>query len=360
MAGRFRILGHSDNTVATVHTPTDDVHSDIQRSGLVVYTHPLEVGRPLIQFFADDEGKVDQNINASGAGTLTTVHNGTDTVAWTAVASVGTWDFASTAQANTGTKSIDATNTRNGDLAVITAPSPLNVGDFDTVVGYIYITSWPNSGNKDIQVQLDSGGAPVGTAVSLRGFIDTNVQDAWQVFEIPVVNFQVQVTQFDGIQLQIVDSGRGSAPTVYFDDLALVGVGTGTTKRFSIAPPSDETWIINRIKWTAVVNNSSIKPDEFFGIPELPSGYSLTFVNDQRTTLTLTAKNSFDIAQYPNTVLDIISGPASIFEVYFDIPEEQQVLIGQRGQRIDMLVRDDLSAMTKFRATAAGAIKTVV
>lgn len=359
MAGRFRLIGPESGVEAKVHTPSDFGHEKIP--GLVVYNHSLETGTPLLEFFADETGDVNQNVNASGAGTLTGVHDGGDTSLWTAAAVSGTWDFASTTQANTGTQSVQL-GTKNGDIASFTWPTAgdLSVSSYDFFRGFIYITSWPNSGNKDITIQLYLDGGPVGVAVSLSNYIDTNVQDTWELFQIPMADFQTLSPVFDAVWISMVDAGAGAAPSGFLDDLSFVQAGTGGTKVFSIAPPPDQIWVVNRIKWSAVATSSSLKYDEFFGISGLTNGYQFSFKSKGGTARTFVANDFYDILQYPNVSAQIFSGTNSIFEVYYDIPQEQQTLIGALDQRIDLTVRDDLSSMAKFRATMQGYVRSIV
>lgn len=358
MAGRFRIIGQEDGTEARVHKPNDKRHN--LSPGLLVYTHPYEVGDPLIQFFGDDNGNTNQNVNASGAGTLEGVHNGSDSVQWTATALLGSWNFSSTDQAHTGTRSIDATSTRNGDVASFAKGSDLNVTDYSTLRGYIYVTSWPSSGNKNFEFTVFLNGAAVGSTVQLSSYVDINSLGSWQLFEIPIPDFGITSADFDEVRLDVVDAGQGSAPKAYFDDLAFVSAGTAGRAEYKIAPPVGEEWVINRIKWIAVTNGSSVKYDEFFGIPALDNSYTFSFRGQGRVVSTFSAKNFFEMLQYPNITLDHVTGTASIYELYFDIPGEQQTLIGDLGQEIIMTVRDDLSSMLEFKATAQGYIRRVI
>jgi len=359
MAGSFKLIGANDKVVSTVHTPSESGLGGLP--GLVAYTHSLETGTPLLKFFADETGSINQNINASGAGTLLSVHNGGDSSLWTANSEAGTWDFASTTQANTGTQSIEL-GSRNGDTASFTWPSPgdLLVGGYSSFRGFIFVTSWPNSGNKDVTLQLHLNGASVGVAVNLSAYIDTSLQDTWQLFEIPLVEFQTVSSVFDAVWVSMVDAGQGAAPSGFLDDIAFVQAGTGGLATFKIQPPLDEVWVINRIKWTALAVSSAIKPSEFFGIPGLTNGYQLAFKNKKGTLASYTAQNFFDIARFANTTIDIISGTNSIFEVYFDIAGELQTLDGAREQSIELIVRDDLSGMTEFVASMQGYSRKVV
>lgn len=357
MAGKVRLIGPDSGVEAKVHTPTDQGHSKIP--GLVVYNHTLETGQPLLRFFSDETGNVDQNINASGAGTLTGIYDGGDTSLFTATAEIGTWNLTSTDQANTGTQSVQL-GTKNGDTAAFTNASQLTVTDYSGLRGYIYITSWPNSGNKNVRVQLFNQGASIGDSVNLSVYVDTTVQDSWQLFDIPITDFGVTTPLFDAVYITMVDSGAGSAPSGYLDDVALVSAGTGGQREFTLRPPVDQTWVVTRMKWTAVATSSALKYNEWFGIPELTNGYSVSFRTKGRSQLNFSARNFFEMAQYPNVTLSIISGTNSIFEVYFDIPAEQQVLIGSLEQEIVLSVRDDLSSMLEFRATMQGYQRQII
>ena len=359
MAGRVRLIGPEDGIEARIHTPTDVGHSKL--SGLVVYNHNIETGTPLLEFFADETGSVDQNINASGSGTLTPVHDGGDTSLWNSVAVTGTWDFASTAQSNTGSASIEL-GTRNGDTASFTWPvvGDLSVGSYEAFRGFIYITSWPNSGNKDVTIQLYLDDALTGQAVQLSNYIDTTVQDSWQIFTIPMSDFQTLSSVFDAVWVSMVDAGAGAAPSGFLDDLSFVQSGTGATKTFSVSPPADQVWVINRIKWTAVATSSAIKYDEFFGIGGLTNGYQLSFKSRGMVVQTFVARDFYDMLQYPNVTATIINGTASIFELYYDIPQELQTLIGAQEQSIELTVRDDLSSIVKFKATMQGYVRKTI
>lgn len=351
MALKVKIVDGYDNVQGKIHTPSQGYYEEMP--GQVVYTHPLESGTQILRPFANDTFGLEQAINGSGAGTLTTVHDGGDSSAFTASAVVGTWDFASATQANTGTASIDATGTRNGDIASFTN-STLNVGDYEAFRGFIFIESWPSSGSKNFSFQLYSGGAPIGSPVNLNVYVDTNNLSNWQLFEIPMQDFGITDPTFDAVWLTVLDSGRGNAPAAYFDDLSFVGAATGGGAVYSIAPPADETWVIRKMKWTAV-GPASTKWDEFFGITELTNGYQLAFLNKGATVQSFTAHNLFEMMEYPTVTTNVLDGVSTnIFEVIFTFENKDLVLQGALEQSIECRIRDDLSGITKLRAFAEG------
>lgn len=325
--------------------------------GLFVYNHEAESYTPTIKFFANDEFGINQNITATAPTTTTKVHNGGDTVAFTAEAFVGnSWDYASTAQAHTGTYSIDATGTRNGDITRFLWPvggSDLTVSSYDSLDGYVYITSWPASGSKNFTLQLFLDGIAIGVAINLSSYINTGLQDEWQLFTIPMGDFLTNgELYFDEIRLTTVDAGQGSAPAIYLDDIELVAAGESRATAFAIQPPSGETWVVRQIKWTAVSNNTNIKYNEFFGITSLTNGYSLQVKNDGIVVAAYFADNFYDMLKFPNVEARVSGSTNGLFELVFSFYGDEMQLKGSRNQSIELIVRDDLSSLTEFQASA--------
>ena len=81
---------------------TADVIQANGHKGLVVSTIPGLQYTPKSISFRDSNGSINLNVNAEASGTPDGIHNGTDSTLWTAVATSGTWDFASTTHAVDG------------------------------------------------------------------------------------------------------------------------------------------------------------------------------------------------------------------------------------------------------------------
>ena len=81
---------------------TADVVQANGHKGLVVSTIPGLRYTPRSVSFRSEGGSINMNVNATSSGTPDPIHNGTDSTLWTAVATAGTWDFASTTHAAEG------------------------------------------------------------------------------------------------------------------------------------------------------------------------------------------------------------------------------------------------------------------
>ena len=351
------IGGESGLTEVHVHEPKEPFHN--LHPGLITYQHPIEKRQLDVRFFTNDTFGADLNVTATTPTTTTIVHNGGDTVAFSATnVSGNNYVFNSTTVAHTGTASIDASGTRNGDIASFTN-STLNVASYDSLDGYIYITSWPTNGNKDFTLQLYDGGAPIGIAVNLSNYVDENNQDVWQLFSIPMVDFQSLNVTFDEIRITTVDAGQGNAPSIYLDDLELVAAGQSRSVVYSVCPEPGELMEVRKIKWIAAVTKLKVEYDEFFGIPQLSNGFTLSFKTKGQITSQFFAKDFYDMLQFPNVHLETWEGQTeTIYQLTMEIPEEQSVLIGQLEQCMELTVRDDLSSLIRFRASVQGALIT--
>ena len=358
MAVKSKIIGgDTGNLEAHIHESSEAYHG--LHPGLFTYTHPVEKRQFDVRFFTNDDFGADLNVAATAPTTTTVVHNGGDTVAFSATnVSGNNYIFNSTDQARTGTASIDASGTRNGDIASFTN-STLNIADYDSLDGYVYITSWPTNGNKDFTIQLYSGGAPTGISVNLSVYVDENNQDVWQLFSIPMPDFQSIDITFDEIRITTVDAGQGNAPSIYLDDIELVAAGQSRNIVYSVCPQPGELMEVRKIKWIAAVTKLKVEYDEFFGIPQLSNGFTLAFKRKGIVTSQFFAKDFYDMLQFPNVHLETWEGQTeTIYQLTMDIPEEQSVLIGQLDQCMELTVRDDLSSLIRFRASVQGALIT--
>ena len=358
MSVKTKLIGGENGLLeAHVHQGREPFHN--LHPGLMSYTHPLERRSVSVRFFTNDENGADQNVTATTPTTTTIVHNGGDTTAFTATNLSGTnYVFNSTAQAHTGTASIDASGTKNGDIASFTSTDK-TLSDYDSLDGYVYITSWPTNGNKDFTLQLYLNGAPLGTAVNLSVYVDENNQDTWQLFTIPVADFQSLNPLFDEVRITTVDAGQGNAPSIYLDDLEFVAAGQSRSVVYTMCPEPGELFEVRKIKWIAAVTKLKVEYDEFFGISQLTNGYTLAFKQGGTVLSQYFAKDFYDMLQFPNVHLETWEGATeTIYQITMDIPQEEYVLVGQLGQCMEITVRDDLSSLIRFRTSVQGALIT--
>ena len=130
-------------------------HGHKSPPGLSTYTLPYALERNRAMSAVSTSGSNDMAINGSTAGgTPDRVHDGTDSLLWAGSNLAGTnFVFDTTDQAQAGTKSIDGTATVNNDQALLTRTSAITITDYTALTGWVYITSWPSSGTKDVRIK---------------------------------------------------------------------------------------------------------------------------------------------------------------------------------------------------------------
>jgi len=351
MAAYFKVKGGPNAKEAHV------ISHEGLNPGLMVYTHPAdhyEWGSGLLLNAANGSNLA---VNPSGSPTLTLIHNGGDTAAWTAAAVTGGgFDFASTTVAFDGTQSIDATVSANNDVAGFTAPAPLNPQTFSDLRFYMYITAWDTRGTKDVTFQWLNGGTPVGVSVNVTPYVDVTLLNTWQLVDIPISDFQLSTTvAFDELQVTTVDQGQGTPPDYYLDAINLVSSATGSgTLRYVYTPEYGTRY--NLLGLTLQAYNSSkqkLTPTEFFGLSSLTNGCVLNYRDKERVFVSLIFRDVWDMLRIGSaqTTVEPDASSGASFAVRFNIPSDQLRIDGSSGQYIELIVRDNLSSLDRFMVT---------
>ena len=350
MAARFRIEGGGGGPVA--HVEEHERHNP----GLVAYTHPLDHYQYAIQPLGSSEFGVNMAVNP-GAPVTTLIHNGGDTAAWTATNVIGnSFTFNATAEAYDGTASIDGTNTSNNDTCGFTAPSPLNPTGFTALTFAIFIKKFPTSGTKDITLQLFDGGTGVGNEISIKPYVSTQTEDVWLLANIPLSDFGLAgVTQFDGLHVKSVDSGKGSAPEYYLDqiELAQAAANSGVAE-YRFEPRFGEDYSLLKLRINAYnTSKTNANPTEFFGLPALAGGFELVLRNKSRVFLSMIARDVWDFLRAPNAEIQTNAdgGTGATFILDFPIPLEHMLLFGSEGTFIEVRVKDDLTGLARLETS---------
>jgi len=332
-------------------------------TGLKVYTFE---GNPLgfqSATFVNDTYGAALNQDATTGGTPDQVHNGIDSVLWTAAATVGTWTFNSTAQARSGTNSIDATATTNNDLATISKGSSLTIANYEALTGWIYITSWPTSGTKDVQIEgyIGATATVVSSVLDLSSYIDTTLFNTWQKFTIPFADFAFTSSTLDAIRIRTIDIGGGAAPNYYLDDIQFEE--TGGPIIFTVGPDPGKKWRITHLSYIladayagTVTNGTmpSIPYTGFLGVGTLANGTVIRRIQYGEIRFSNTTTDFID---YISTAAPkkVISGSDGTntwvrLEAEFQAPI---IFDGDKGDRYELIISDDLSGLLYYRAVIA-------
>lgn len=334
------------------------------KPGLVVYSSPQSHWTTTSIPFLSSAGSPLLNVDGSSSGATEGIHDGTDSVLWTASALSGVWDFASTTQANSGAMSVDATATIDGDQAQFERASSIDSADFATLTGAIYLTKY-NATRNSIPFNFLLAGTPVGIDINLGDFINTATLNSWQSFTVPLSDF-VLVGDIDQMVVETATTS-GSPPGYYLDDLNL---RAGGGEVFTAQVPKDRTFRLTKIEVTfrddidlfATVGANetatawSINPGGIMGLPELSNGLAVRSVVDGVTGQSAVLRNMADMLYTVFSISDVFAqGTDAIVKLESSVPT-MIFFDGAQDDRVELVISDDMTGLTDFRAILRGDI----
>lgn len=343
-------------------------------SGLMVYTEPYKQYTPELFFFSNATYGVDMNQNAAFSGTPEGVHNGNDSALWTATAVQGSWTFNSTAQAQSGTRSIDATGTNNNAEARFDDATTTDMTNYIALSGWIYITGWETTGDKNVEIEARLNTVLVGNSVRLSNYINENVFNQWQKFAIPKADLGLSTQTVDELRVRTISGGAGAAPNYYLDNIQWEQ--TGGPIIFSIRPNVGTRLYLRRIVNFAVSNVDStftltsgsgktsgspnISYNKYFGETALTTGLVSVITQNEKIVFASAARQNSDLMQIPDSTMQTGTDGTTTWykwEADFGTPF---VLDGDRGDIWTGTINDDLSTLLQLRAIAIGYSEKII
>ncbi len=327
------------------------------KPGLLTYTEERQQWKQRTILFLGDDGSRNMNINGTVSGTPDNIHNGTDNSYWTAAATIGTWDFASTTQANSGTKSIEAINMADGDTATISKGSDLGFTNFEAVSGFIYLTRI-NTANNQINLCFFDNGLPIGVPMDILNFVDAGTLNTWHKYIIPKADFGILNQTIDALTVGVVRT-VGAAPGFYLDDMKIeetAGV------KFTAQPESGRVFEYQRIELyfedalASTLSNATmpfVKLDGILGITPTV-GFTLQRFEDRVPQISLVFTSVSDMMSLTFHNFDSGSdGVNTYLKLAADLSNNSR-LIEQNDDRHVITINDDFTGLLNFRAYLIG------
>jgi hypothetical protein len=345
---------------------TAEIFERDDENGLLVFTKNRDSIQLQTKPLLNPALGLGMNIDASSTpSTIAEIYDGGDNAYWTPSAISGTWDFVSTAQAHTGTKSIDATATVNGSTAKIDKGSTLALSPYETFDGWIYITSWPSSGTKDVTFELwDASDVLVGNSVAVSGYIDTGLFGVWQNFSIPLIDMGLSAQTIQSLAITTIDIGGGQPPNYYLDDLQLQDTGSGV--EFCFEADDETQFHIERVKlfirdaYTATSSGQhAFDSSGILGLSTLTNGILAGRSVDGDVSKSAIIKDIGDWFRFPQAQNVSSGGNGTNTWVMFDLAYETEgglVLDSRTNDKFFFRIRDDLSGLLDFTGFAEGYI----
>jgi len=331
-----------------------DVVNEDENNALVVATRDLKTFNNKPQFYLDTNGSKDMNVNVTYAGTPDKVHDGTDSVLWTATAITGAarWDFASTDQNHTpaGTKSIKSTVTIGGDVMQLDKGSNIDLSNYSAITCWIYITSW-SVGSRIDMYGWTVGVSQVGTTVDISEYVDIATLNTWQKIAIPLGDFGLESETIDAFRITIIKGVQN--PDFYLDDIQVEE--TGTPVEFTIEPRKG-TWLyIKRFSITIVDEYDSTHADGtlpqipylgFLGVSSLAVGILIQRIQLGKVLFQATINNLIDFMALAD--MKIVSSGFDGTNTWIKLNQELEVPLLLKSENSDKhryVIRDNMSGL---------------
>lgn len=273
--------------------------------------------------------------------------------------------FDSAAQANGGTKSIDATASVNNDEASIAnGGSGISLSTYDSLSFAVYVTSWSTQGSaKDVQIRFRNNDLDVGDTKNLSDYIDTGQFNTWQNVIINKADLSLNMANdtVDELIFKTIDIGGGQPPDYYIDDIVLNPAGGGglAPQEYIIQPPVNTYWILDALKVSMVCPLSTTLADasmhnlvynKLLHLPALTNG--LIFARKDRTGTLFAApvRTLMDYLQGTDVDYQVLSdGTNTILTIQTDFSQGGLILDGKNEERLSITVNDNLSTFLHFR-----------
>ena len=325
--------------------------------GILTFTEPYRKGKSSGILYSNSTFGIDLNQDAGFTGTPVGVHNGTDTVEWTASALSGTWTFDSTTQAHTGTKSIDASAAGNNREASISDGTGIAQASYVALSGWIYITSW-TLGSSEVSFRTRDTGVEQGNTLNLSSYISPGIVGSWQKFSIPMDDFGL----INGATIdELVIKQESAAPNYFLDDMQWEE--TGGSIAFTIEPRAGTRFHLENVTFFVAATENSTLADasmqnvtytEFFGISALAVGITLESRTNGTTSFTGLARDIGDLLLTCSEFKTGGDGTTTWYKMTTDFPGARDTLDSRNDDARIIRVNDDLSSLLRFRVLVNG------
>lgn len=350
--------GKGTGKIAHLHQQNGDV-------GLIVFSEDLHRKQFKFSSFLNDVLGSELAVDAGFTGTPSGVHNGGDTVLWTASAIAGTWDFASTTNPDTGSACIDATATTDGSEVLFTSPASIDMSNFTALTGRIRLETW-GSGDKHVLVRFRLGGTLISNIVHIDEFIDTGKLNEYQSFSISKSVLGIESAIIDEIVIETTKNS-GANPGYRLDNLQIEE--TGGSIEFFVEAPKDTKFLVDTLAFTFIdafdstlINSSmpNLSYDQILAEPLLSLGILVQRIVNNETLISLSGRSLGEFVKSGGVISNLFSdGTNTSMTIRLDF--STPIILDSRDEDVlKVIVQDDLSGLISFTVAAIGNTQAIL
>ena len=340
-----------------------------EENALVVATRPLKVYTNVLRFFTNDDYGADMNQNAAAGGTPELVHNGIDSVLWTATDIVGgvKTTFDSTDRAYAGTNSIKVDNSPVNDVFQLDKGSDLDCTGYTSLTMYINVDKDWKDGDVIELYGWDTGtGLQVGDAVDLSDYFSYLVYDVWHKIVIPLTDMGdlSGYTTLDALRVRIV-AAEGKSAKFYLDTIQFEE--TGTPIKFTLKPTLG-TWlhvssfqILIADAYAGTLADGtmpSIPYDALLGVSKLATGITYKRVTQEEVISSANIQQFLDFMAFSNAKVTGYGSDGTNTWVTVNMQFTEPVILKEEDEdEMSLTVNDDLSGLLVLKVGAGSKVE---
>ena len=319
--------------------------------------------RAAAKFFQHETYGVDLNktfSNEAAGNANETIHNGTDTVDWTASAIIGTWDFASTNNPDTGAKNIEIIGATVADTAQFLRASSVTMSAHTGLSGRIYISTTGHNLAELSFYAWDTGtGMMIGNTINIYDYINPLSVGVYQTFTIPLVDMGLIGAVFDAVRFTIQTKSGASFD---LDNIVLndpTGGAAIGTSAFDLLPEQGrilfvDAFIINMAGPLGGTLADATMPyipyNKLLNVPKLASPIIYQVLDHKRVAFVAPFSQTIDFMQFGNPEVKFVGSDGTNSWITIYIGLSAPILLHDKlKQKMSITLSDDLSALTFFR-----------
>jgi len=343
-------VGRRDDAIATI-VGLENIRPKPVTSNNTPVTAHRELCLSQAKFLQTPDGYEELAMDASLSGSATVVWNGT--------ADAGDdWELTgqgenSASAAHSGTDGLDSTTTSAGNQTKLDNGSELDIAaNYSTLSFWMQPKAYP--AGSDLQVLWKaSGGSTKGTALSVADYVADFDLDVWQKVTIPIADFELGSNLVQKLHFKYASKG---GQHFYFDDIELLDSGAANGPyTFSVTPDAYEAWHVGSICFVIATGDSGWSSTAFANIAGgLENGiiirqYNPDAYESSPVRWSITIKDNTDLFGRfdAKNIIDFFDNEKM---VTFKLEPEPASIRIDGNKRLDIVIKDDLSSLTRFRA----------
>jgi hypothetical protein len=314
----------------------------------VFATRILRLGQDKFLHYID--GYEEMAVNAAPSGSLSVAWNGNGPAD-----PGGDWDATgkgsqTTAAAHSGNYGWDTGIANKNHTTVLTAPEDLDIDDaYGTMSFWMQPKLYPIGAVLRVWWE-DEDGNQVGTRRKISDYVSDFDINIWQKVSIPIEDFSVN----NAIVRKLVFAyTEKNGQHFYFDDISLVHEGGGLFK-FTVSAAANEAWHVHSINLVLSAGTSGWSSDAFATISDgLTDGVLIRQIDndgyESPILWSINLKTNVDLFGRLELLNDIDFFDGEHLVTMALKPTPASVVLSGNNV-INILLRDNLSSLNKFRA----------